>query len=151
MNKENFTPDPRDPCVFVNLSPGIFCAVYVDDILSAGKNHKVLLAFLKWFGKMFSVRHLGKPTMFLGIEINYFQEGGFCNLSQFTYVQKLASKFLTLAERAHPPTVPVEANVNDLLFAADSEPIFEGPYRELVGGLLYVTVCTRPDNLLLQK
>ena len=91
--------------------------------------------------------------MFLGIELNYFQEGGFCILSQFTYIQKLASKFFTLAERAHPSTVPVEANINDLLFAADYEPIFEGLYRELVGGLLYiririrmhVTVCIRPD------
>ena len=34
MNKENFTPNPRDPCVLVNLSLGIFCAVYVDDILT---------------------------------------------------------------------------------------------------------------------
>ena len=39
----------------------------------------------------------------------------------------------------------MESNVYDKLQIAALEPKFEGPYRSLVGGLLYLFVCTRLD------
>ena len=81
MIKENFTPNPRDPCVYVSKDKKIFCVVYVDDILSPGKEEKTLLTLLKRMGKVFNVRHLGEPKSFLGTELSYFQGAGICTLS----------------------------------------------------------------------
>ena len=145
MLNEKFSPNPRDPCVYASNDKKIYCAVYVDDILSAGKEEKQQLSFLKRMGKVFNVRHLGEPKSFLGMELSYFQEAGICTLSQQTYIHKLAGKFLSSTEREYFPTVPVEANVQQKLLQAETEPPFQGPYRELVGGLLYTTVCTRAD------
>ena len=145
METEKFSPNPRDPCVHVSSDKKVLCAVYVDDILSAGKVEKTQATFLKRMGKVFNVRHLGEPKSFLGMELNYFREAGICTLSQKSYIHKLAGKFLSSTDWEYFPTVPVEANVQQKLLQAESEPLFEGPYRELVGGLLYTTVCTRAD------
>ena len=123
----------------------IYCALYMDDILSAGMQEKKLLAFLLRMGKIFRFMHLGVPKVFLGIEINYFREVGVCTLTQKSYVEKLIHKFLNPNEQQYFPTTPIEANLQEKLATAETEPIFSGPYRELVGGLLYATVCTRPD------
>ena len=123
----------------------IYCALYMDDILSAGMQEKKLLAFLLRMGKIFRFMHLGVPKVFLGIEINYFREVGVCTLTQKSYVEKLIQKFLNPNEQQYFPTTPIEANLQEKLATAETEPIFSGPYRELVGGLLYATVCTRPD------
>ena len=39
----------------------------------------------------------------------------------------------------------MDINVFDKLAKAKEEPNFEGPYRSIVSGLLYVSVCTRVD------
>ena len=39
----------------------------------------------------------------------------------------------------------MDTNVFDKLAKAVAEPDFEGPYRSIVGGLLYVSICTRVD------
>ena len=145
MVKEGFTPNPRDPCLYVHNKLKLFCALYVDDILSAAKNEKQLLSFLKRMEKMFKVRQLGPPTVFLGMELNFFREVGICTLSQKHYINKLGAKFLRPNQLGFPPTTPIETNIQEKLLRADTEPNFSGTYRELVGGLLYATVCTRPD------
>ena len=43
------------------------------------------------------------------------------------------------------PTTPRELNVYDKLQVASLEPKFKGTYRSLVGGVLYLFMCTRLD------
>ena len=43
------------------------------------------------------------------------------------------------------PTTPMEVNAFDRLEKAEGEQNFEGPYRSIVGGLLYISVCARMD------
>ena len=64
---------------------------------------------------------------------------------QTTYIDKLVSTFLCESSFVHSPTTPVEVNVYDRLRLAQTEPDFEGPYRSIVGGLLFLFVCTRID------
>ena len=72
MVKEGFTPNPRDPCLYVHDKLKLFCALYVNTILSARKNEKSLLSFLRRMEKIFKIRQLGEPTVFLGMELNFF-------------------------------------------------------------------------------
>ena len=43
------------------------------------------------------------------------------------------------------PTTPMETRVYNKLVLAQQEPDFLGPYRSIVGGLLFLFVCTRVD------
>ena len=76
---------------------GITVSLYVDDILAsadADKKHQLDL-FVRKIQKQFSVRLLGEPTKFLGMEITYMREQGICCISQQTYIDKLVSTFLS--------------------------------------------------------
>jgi hypothetical protein len=79
------------------------------------------------------------------MDITYLREQGICCISQTTYIDKLVSTFLSESPDMHSPTTPMEVNVYDRLRLAQSEPDFEGPYRSIVGGLLFLFVCTRID------
>ena len=63
-------------------------------------------------------------------------------MSQRLYIEKLAELFLC-ADDSHCmfyPTTPMELNVFDRLEKAIDKPKFDGPYRSIVGGLLYLSV-----------
>ena len=64
-----------------------------------------------------------------------------------TVCGKIARVFLKEQDTQYPayPTTPMEVNAFDRLEKAEEEQNFEGPYRSIVGGLLYVSVCTRMD------
>ena len=123
--------------------------MFVDDILAAADADKMHLLdkFVKKPQKHFIIRILGTPKKFLGMEISYLREQGICCVSQRLYIEKLAELFLC-ADDSHCmsyPTTPMEASVYDKLTLAQQEAKFEGPYRSIVGGLLYIFVCTRMD------
>ena len=131
-----------------NFRPELF-NIYVDDILAAADPDKQreLQKFVKRVQAEFLIRVLGEPKKFLGMEIAYMREQGICCVSQQAYVDKLARNFLTEHDTQFPsyPTTPMDINAFDRLEKAEEEPDFEGPYRSSVGGLLYVSVCTRID------
>ena len=75
------------------------------------------------------------------------REQGICCISQQTYIDKLVSVFLNDDDFTSVffPTTPMETRVYDKLVLAQQEPDFLGPYRSIVGGLLFLFVCTRVD------
>ena len=50
-----------------------------------------------------------------------------------------------MKEQKGTPTTPLGPKVNEQLKNAENEANFEGPYRQLVGGSNYLSVCTRID------
>ena len=88
-------------------------------------------SFLRLLDKNFRVRHLGEPTKFLGMEIRYYRELGFCTLTQSGYIEQLGHKFYPqqIRQQTYFPTTPVETNVLETLKLAESEPTTTEPYR----------------------
>ena len=75
------------------------------------------------------------------------REQGICCISQQTYINKLVSTFLSDHDSTSvffPPT-PMETRVYNKRVLAQQEPDFLDPYRSIVGGLLFLFVCTRVD------
>ena len=91
--QQGFECNSRDHCLCSNQKTGVDSARYVDDILSACTGQKALKSFLRLLDKNFRVRHLGEPTKFLGMEIRYYRELGFCTLTQSGYIEQLGHKF----------------------------------------------------------
>ena len=149
MLQEGFTRTSRDDCIYTHPASSVQSSLYIDDILASSdpdKKHQ-LDKFVKRVQRTFSVRVLGELTKFLGMEISYLRQQGVCCVSQCAYIEKLASVFLRDWDSTSfsPPTTPMEAHVYDKLQLAHEEPNFEGPYRSIVGGLLFLFVSTRVD------
>ena len=93
---------------------------------------------------VFKMRDIGESRLFLGMEVSYLREQGMVTLSQGDYILQLVTKF-GIADTLRP-TTPIKTDFYKQLELCQSEPIIQDfPYRELVGALIFVMVCTRPD------
>ena len=116
----------------------------MDDLIAACESKSFLKKFWKKLCARFKIRDLGTPMNFLGIEVNYIQEERCVALSQRQYILNLAKKFDIPPELR--PTTPIRSDYYTQLDGAVLQPVMtELPYRELVGALIFIMVCTRPD------
>ena len=75
----DFTCSKSDPFLFTYHHHGktLVLLLYVDDILQTGSDSALLHHLLQSLNNRFSMKDLGKPSYFLGIEIQTHEEGLF--------------------------------------------------------------------------
>lgn len=145
MEKLGWTVSGADPALFIKREDeGFFFAlVYVDDILLAGPRGSPVIARLKQeLGEIFDIRDLGESSYFLGMEIERKRDEGTIKLTQKKLTGEILSRFgMSEAKERSVPLSQAEK------LTRDGMPLDTGeyPYRELIGSLLYLSVCTRPD------
>ena len=86
----------------------------------------------------FRMKDLGKISYFLGIDFK--QESGVIKMNQSRYIQKMLDRFGM--SNCKPRSTPCEQKFES---TNDSEPVDQKKYREIVGSLIYLMTCTRPD------
>jgi hypothetical protein len=98
--------------------------------------------FKKKFLDRFEARDLGDAGFFLGMEIVRNRRLKTTGLNQGKFAQQLVEKFSM--QDAKPASTPSSSAVK---ISAEGSPLdtVKFPYCELVGSLLYLAVCTRPD------
>ena len=112
---------------------------YVDDLLITGNNDKFIDAFIKALSNRFSLKNLGRPHYFLGVEIIPTQSGLF--LSQHKFVRDILERFDVAG--AKPPPAPLSSTAK--LQLNDGSPSTDATYyRRVIGALQYLNM-TRPD------
>jgi hypothetical protein len=91
----------------------------------------------------FQARDLGEAKLFVGLLITRDREAKTIKLSQQRMVSELVAKY-GLKDAKHKAT-PIHISVK--LGKEDSPPLDKEKFRysELVGSLMYLSVCTRPD------
>lgn len=140
-----FTASQADAGLFVRRHDGNveYLLVYVDDILIASKELAAVQAVKTELGATFDVRDLGEAKFFLGMEITRNREERTIKLSQVRAINDLMSKF-NMSD-AKTKTTPI--SVTTRLSKGGSKEVDKErvPYMELVGSLLYLASCTRPD------
>jgi len=139
-----------DPCIYTfnDNDSRVILIVYVDDIILASKEYHELIKIKKNLQSAFKMVDLGPINHILGMDVERESLTGKLRLSQERYVKGLIEKF-NLNE-AKSVTIPLEANIKisrDLGPHDDEERLEmqRKPYRELVGGLIYLANATRPD------
>jgi hypothetical protein len=120
----------------------------VDDILIESNNVKDVMKVKDELNKEFDMKDLGAASRILGIDIRRDRKQSKLCLSQETYLRKILDKFGMLNSKPivtptnpqfklctnHYPNTEVErAYINSI------------SYANIVGSLIYVMVCTRPD------
>jgi hypothetical protein len=138
-----FTASDADPTLFVLQHPkgNLYISVYVDDLLPATQNVPLLASVQAHLSSVFKIRDLGDATFFLGMEINRERGAGTLALSQHKLIHEIVTQFGVGGDESKSTPLPVPIK----LVPCTDEELTDEPYRELVGKLLYVANCTRPD------
>lgn len=146
LKKLGFVRSSSSECLFLLCSSvTVTLVVYVDDVLLFGKDEDIESVARK-LKKIFTVTDLGRCSHFLGIKVDFRQDGVF--LSQSAYVQKIveAANMSSAKPSKYPLPIghPLYEKVVDLTEteATEMESI---PFRKVLGALLFLSTRTRPD------
>ena len=84
------------------------------------------------------MKDLGEISHFLGMDFK--QEGGVIKMNQSRYIAKILDRFNMT--HCKPRTTPCEQRLES---TESNEAVEPRKYREIVGSLIYLMTCTRPD------
>lgn len=143
VGKHEFIQSKCEPCVYVKCSGNdiVIIALYVDDFYlfySCIKNN--LVSVLE---NEFNVNNLGTLRSCLGINVTRDRVKGILKLDQSEYIRKLLVRFGM--ENCKAVSTPMEVNCKLLKNEESSLQDDVYNYRQLLGCLMYLSVCTRPD------
>ena len=144
LKKMGFIQSTSDPCIYTSSKEGLLIlAVYVDDIVLAGKSEKQIKEVKTALAKLFQVKDMGEMNYFLGVSVKQNPKTGETWIGQPLYTQSILRKFGM--ENARSIRTPVDPSTK-LLKATDgcemADPVL---YQSAVGSLLYLSNWTRPD------
>jgi hypothetical protein len=139
---KGFVSSQADPALFVKLGEGgrVLALVYVDDCLIAGKTMEEVQEVIDLLGELFEVKDMGEPQDFLGIQIVRDREAGTIAIHQQPYIQKLLADY-GVSGATPLTTCPSSAFAE----GTPTSPEITRLYPSLVGSLMHLANCTRPD------
>ncbi|KAL0300300.1 UNVERIFIED_CONTAM: Retrovirus-related Pol polyprotein from transposon TNT 1-94 [Sesamum angustifolium] len=144
--KENIV----DQCIYLKVSGSkyIFLVLYVDDILLASSDMGLLHETKVFLAKNFEMKDMGEASYVIGIEIHRDRSKRILGLSQKAYIEKVLAKFRMSA--CSSTAAPIVKGDKFGIHQSPQNSLEENqmkniPYASVVGSLMYVQVCTRPD------
>ena len=151
MTNHGYSRTTSYHCVFVKkYSDGNFTILllYVDDMLIVGQDTSKISKLKSELSKSFAMKDLGPVKKILGIRIVRERSLGLIWLSQENYIKKVLERFNM--DKAKPVNCPLAGHFKLSLSqcpTSDEEKneMQKIPYALVVGSLMYVMVCTRPD------
>ena len=141
-----FTINDYDKFVYVKDTNNgyVIVCLYVDDMLILGSNNYIITTSKKMLFSKFNMKDLGVADVTLGIKIS-ITSGGLI-LSQSHYIEKLLDKFDK--DERNISRTPVDINIH--LSKNIGQSISQLEYYCIIGSLMYVMNCTRPDYSILR-
>ena len=143
LKEVGFKNSPVERCVYIldkgNIDKNIYVILYVDDLVIITKDVKRMTNFKNYVKQKFSMSDLGEIKLFLGIRI--IRTENKITLDQSAYIKTILNKFNM--NGCHSVSTPMECKID--YFALDSNTYYEAPSQNLLGCLMYLMVCTRPD------
>lgn len=132
-----------DSCVFTyEIDNDItYLLLYVDDGLLCGNNDEIINKLLHELHIEFEITYRD-AEFFVGLQIQIDRRSRTLKLFQKVYAEKVLERFNHLD--CYPVSTPAEVGK---YFSKDDATATnpKTPYREAIGSLMYLMVCTRPD------
>ncbi|CAI7914000.1 unnamed protein product [Closterium sp. NIES-54] len=133
-----FSSSTADPSLFLRTDtslPPFYILVYVDDLVFATADTELQ--------KRHTCIDLGVLTSYLGLRITRDRARRTITLTQSHMVQQVLQRFGFTWSSAQATPLAIGYLLSALPLDESVEP--SGPYLELVGCLMYLMTCTRPD------
>ena len=143
LMKMGFNQTESEPCIYVRNDGKdlILLAVYVDDLLLAGKSETATAKIKAELARVFTVKDMGELHHFLGMRVK--QGSGYIWIGQDSYTKSILEKFNMAKCRS--TSTPMDPGAI-LEKAKPSDPRFDQSlYQAAIGSLLYLAIYTRPD------
>ncbi len=146
MVLHGFKRTDADLCIYIKGQEkhNIIIMIYVDDLIVMAKTKSSIDEVCEQLKTEFDIKELGEVKYCLGIEVKRDRLKKIIEISQESMINRVAERFKM--SDCKPTYLPADANSR--LTKPESQSDYETskmPYRELVGSLMYIMVCTRPD------
>ncbi|CAI7904110.1 unnamed protein product [Closterium sp. NIES-53] len=141
-----FAPSTAGPSLFLRTDtslPPFYILVYVDDLVFATADTAGLAHVKSELQKRHTCTDLGELRSYLGLQITRDRARRTITLTQSHMVQQVLQRFhFTYSS---PQATPLSTRHSLSALPSDESVEPSGPYLELVGCLMYLMTCTRPD------
>ncbi|CAI7904061.1 unnamed protein product [Closterium sp. NIES-54] len=141
-----FAPSTADPSLFLRTDtslPPFYVLVYVDDLIFATTDTKALTLVKSELQKQHTCTDLGELCSYLGLQITRGRAWRTITLTQSHMVHQVLQHFGF--QFSSPQPTPLSTSHSLLAPRSDESVEPSGPYPELVGCLMSLMTCTRPD------
>ncbi|CAI7865062.1 unnamed protein product [Closterium sp. NIES-53] len=141
-----FSSSTVDPSLFLRTDtslPPFYILVFVDDLVFATADTETLAHVKSELQKRQTCTDLGELTTYLGLRITRDRARRTITLTQSHMVQQVLQRFGITWSSAQATPLAIGHSLSSLPSDESIEP--SGPYPELVGCLMYLMTCTRPD------
>ncbi|CAI7911729.1 unnamed protein product [Closterium sp. NIES-54] len=140
------TPSTADPSLFLHTDtslPPFYILVYVDDLVFATVDTEALTLVKSEVQKRYTCTNLGERRCYLGLQITRDRARRTITLTQLNMVQQVLQRFDFQSCLPQPTLLSTGHSLSAPPSDKSVEP--SGPYPELVGCLMYLMTCIRPD------
>ncbi|CAI5496526.1 unnamed protein product [Closterium sp. Naga37s-1] len=141
-----FAPSTAGPSLFLRTDatlPPFYVLVYIDDLVFATADTEALAHVKSELQKRHTCTDLGELTSYLGLRITRDRAQCTITLTQSHMVQQVLQRFGFTYSSPQSTPLPTGNSLSAPPLDESVEP--SGPYPELVGCLMYLMTCTRPD------
>ncbi len=143
LKEKGFKNSPSDHCIYIldrgDIVKNIYVVLYVDDIIIVTANINTMNSFKMYLMNKFQMVDLKEIKLFLGIKV--IRDAHTITLSQNAYIKTILNKFNMSDCKA--VTTPLESKLDYVALGSDE--YYDAPCRNLIGCLMYIMICTRPD------
>ncbi|CAI7790594.1 unnamed protein product [Closterium sp. NIES-54] len=142
-----FAPSTADPSLFLRTDtslPPFYVFVYVDDLVFATADTEALTLLKSQLQKRHTCTDLGELRSYLGLQITRDRVRRTITLTQSHMVHHVLQRFGF--QFSSPQPTPLSTNHSLSAPPSDESVELSGPYPELLGCLMYLMTCTRPDR-----
>ena len=141
MMSNGFKINECDKCVYVKDTENgyVIVCLYVDDMLIVGSDDKMIKSTKDMLKSRFDMKDMGPADVMLGMKISRTSNG--LILSQSHYIDMILEKFNK--NDSGISRTPVDTNLH--LSKNKGESVSQLEYSRVIGSLMYLTSCTRPD------
>ena len=141
MLANDFKINECDKCVCVNDTENgyVILCLYIDDMLIIGSDDKMVKSTKAILSTRFDMKYMGLADVILGVKILRTSYGRV--LSQSHYVDKILNKFGK--DDFGFARTPLDVNLH--MSKNKGESVSQLEYSKVIGSLMYLMSCTRPD------
>lgn len=138
--ENEFVQSQADHCIYTKVSETekVILLVWVDDIVVAASSVICLKEVKGKLQSKFKMKDLGNLSHFIGID--FTQKVDTVNMNQSRYIEKILERFgmADCTARVTPSEIKCD-------LAPEGDKTDQRRYREMLGSLIYIMTCTRPD------